>query len=112
MPHVLKLKDGRLITPIDARDVLESIEECAGEEVRRYMEEYLEENMQEAVDFEAQAAEYEKELEQQAEHYRSVLCDIREEVEALDILFQEKRLNRARMQKAVKVLYQKVNRDL
>lgn len=112
MPHVLKLKDGKLITPFDIGDVLESIEEYAGQEVRQYIEQYLEDNIQEAADFEAQAADYEKELEQQGDHQRSVLCDIREEIEALDILLQDKRLNRARMQGAVKILKQMVNREL
>lgn len=112
MPHVLRLKDGRLISPFDVGDVLEIVEEYAGEEVRHYLEEYFEENIQEATDFEAQAADYEKELEQQGDHHRAVLCNVREEVEALEILLQDKRLNRARMQGVIKTLYQMVNREL
>lgn len=112
MPHRLKCKDGRLITPFDVRDVLEAVEEQCGEEVRNYIEAYLEENIQEVADFEQQAAEYEKQLERQGDHQRAVLCNILEEVEALDLLLHDNRLNRKRMQGAVKILRQMVNREL
>lgn len=112
MPHVMKLKDGRLLTPFDLKDVLEAVEEYAGEEPRRYIEEYLEDNIQEVGDFEAQATEYETQMERTDDHHRQVLCNIREEVEALDQLLQEPRLNRKRMQGAVKILWQMVNREL
>ena len=41
MPHVLRMKDGKLITPFDLDDVLEAVEEYAGDEVRQYLEENL-----------------------------------------------------------------------
>lgn len=112
MPHVMKMKDGKLFTPFDLKDVLEAVEEYAGEEPRRYIEEYLEDNIQEACDFEAQAEEYEKQMERDTDHHRQVLCNIREEVEALDQLLHESRLNRKRMQGAVKILHQMVSREL
>lgn len=112
MPHVMKMKDGRLLTPFDLKDVLEAVEEYAGEEPRKYIEEYLEDNIQEVGDFEAQATEYETQMERTGDHHRQVLCNIREEVEALDQLLQEPRLNRKRMQGAVKILWQMVNREL
>lgn len=112
MPHVMKMKDGRLLTPFDLKDVLEAVEEYAGEEPRKYIEEYLEDNIQEVGDFEAQATEYETRMERTGDHNRQVLCNIREEVEALDQLLQEPRLNRKRMQGAVKILWQMVNREL
>lgn len=112
MPYVLKLKDGRLITPFDVKDVLEAVEEYVGEEARQYIEEYLNDNVQEVADYEEQAADYEKRLEKQGEHQREILCNIKEEVEALNLLLHENRLNRARMQGAVKILYQMVNQEL
>lgn len=112
MAYVMEIKDGKTATVFEFRDVLEIVEEYAGEEVRRYLEEYLEENIQEAADFEAQAADYEKELEQQGDHHRSILYNVREKVEALEILLRDKRLNRARLQGAIKILYQMVNREL
>ena len=39
MPHVLRMKDGKFITPFDLDDVLEAVEEYAGDEVRQYLEE-------------------------------------------------------------------------
>ena len=41
MPHVLRMKDGKLITPFDLDDVLEAVEEYAGDGVRQYLEENL-----------------------------------------------------------------------
>lgn len=112
MPHVLKLKDGKLLTPLELKDVLEVVEEYAGEEVRQYIEEYLSDNLLEVSDYEAQADECEKQMERQGDHQREVLCNIREEVEALDQLLHDTRLNRKRMQGAVKILWQMVNREL
>ena len=37
MPHALRLKDGKLITPFDLEDVLEIVEGYAGDEVRQYL---------------------------------------------------------------------------
>ena len=54
----------------------------------------------------------EKESEQTADHYRAVLCDIQYEVDALDTLLHDTRLNRSRMQGAVKILQQMINREL
>lgn len=112
MPHVLKLKDGKLITPFDVGDVLETVEEYAGQEVRQYIEEYLEDNIQEAADFEAQLSDYELQMERQGEYQHALLCDIREELEALEILFQDKRLNRIKMHQSVNALWRMVNREL
>lgn len=112
MPHVLKLKDGKMITPLDVGDVLEAVEAYAGNEVRQYVEAYMADNLQDAADWEEQANDYEKQMERQGDHYHSVLCNIREEVEALDLLLHETRLNRRRMQGAVKILRQMVNREL
>ena len=35
MPHVLKMKDGKLLTPFGIRDLLDAVEDYAGEELRR-----------------------------------------------------------------------------
>ena len=40
-PHVLRMKDGKFITPFDLDDVLEAVEEYAGDGVRQYLEENL-----------------------------------------------------------------------
>ena len=42
MPHALKMKDGKLLTPFGIRDLLDAVEDYAGEELRREIEEYIE----------------------------------------------------------------------
>ena len=43
---------------------------------------------------------------------RAVLCNIQYEVDALDTLLHDTRLNRSRMQGAVKIIQQMINREL
>lgn len=112
MPHVLKMKDGKLLTPFGIRDLLEAVEDYAGEELRREIEEYIDTNVQDIDDYEKEYDRMERDGERLADHQRSVLCNIRDEVDALDILLQDTRLNRARMQGAVKILRQMINREL
>ena len=52
MPHVIQLKDGKLLIAFEIRDVLEVVENYIGQETRKYIEEYLEENIQDTKDFE------------------------------------------------------------
>ena len=54
----------------------------------------------------------EQDNERLADHQRSVLCNIRDEVDALDTLLQDTRLNRRRMQGAVRIIQQMINREL
>ena len=54
----------------------------------------------------------ERDGERLADHQRSVLCNIRDEVDALDILLQDTRLNRRRMQGAVRIIQHMINREL
>ena len=88
MPHVLKMKDGKLLTPFGIRDLLDAVQDYAGEELRREIEEYIETNVQDIDDYEKEYDRMEQENERLADHQRSVLCDIRDEVDALDTLLQ------------------------
>ena len=108
MPHVLKMKDGKLLTPFGIRDLLDAVEDYAGEELRREIEEYIDTNVEDIDDYEK---EYDR-MERLADHQRSVLCNIRDEVDALDTLLQDTRLNRRRMQGAVRIIQQMINREL
>jgi hypothetical protein len=105
MPHVLKMKDGKLLTPFSIRDLLDAVEDYAGEELRREIEEYIDANVKEYD-------RMEQDNERLADHQRSVLCNIRDEVDALDTLLQDTRLNRRRMQGAVRIIQQMINREL
>lgn len=52
MPHALKMKDGKLLTPFGIRDLLDAVEDYAGEELRREIEEYIETNVEDIDDYE------------------------------------------------------------
>lgn len=112
MPHVLKMKDGKLLTPFDIHDLLEAVEDYAGEELRREIGEYINTNVQDIDDYEKEYDRMERDSERMADHQRSVLCNILDEVDALDTLLQDTRLNRRRMQGAVKIIRQMINREL
>ena len=110
MPNVIQLKDGKLLIAFEIRDVLEVVENYIGQETRKYIEEYLEENIQDTKDFETQLTEYEKEIDQMGDHKRHILCDVLEEMDASDGLLQEQRLNRKRILDAVNNIRQIVKR--
>lgn len=112
MPHVLKMKDGKLLTPFGIRDLLDAVQDYAGEEFRREIESYIDTNVEDIGDYEKEYDRMEQDNERLADHQRSVLCDIRDEVDALDTLLQDTRLNRRRMQGAVRIIQQMINWEL
>lgn len=112
MPHSIDLIDGSILTPFGIRDLLDAVEDYAGEELRREIEEYIDTNVQDIDDYEKEYDRMEQDNERLADHQRSVLCNIRDEVDALDTLLQDTRLNRKRMQGAVKIIQQMIDREL
>lgn len=112
MPHSIELIDGSILTPFGIRDLLDAVEDYAGEELRREIEEYINTNVQDIDDYEKEYDRMEQDNERLADHQRSVLCNIRDEVDALDTLLQDTRLNRKRMQGAVKIIQQMIDREL
>lgn len=112
MPHAIEMKDGKLLTPFGIRDLLEAVSDYAGEELAREIEEYIDTNVADIDDYEKEFDRLEQENERLEDHYRGVLNDIREEVDALDTLLHDTRLNRTRMQGAVKIIRQMIHREL
>lgn len=112
MPHAIEMKDGKLLTPFGIRDLLEAVSDYAGEELAREIEEYIDTNVADIDDYEKEFDRLEQENERLADHYRGVLNDIREEVDALDTLLHDTRLNRTRIQGAVKIILQMIHREL
>lgn len=112
LPHIIKLKDGRLATPFGIRDVLDAVEEYAGDEVRRY----LEENISDAEELEAELDALEKgqeeELEQQGDYQRALLNDIKAEAETLAELLDADRLDRKKLKKAADNIWRMCYREL
>ena len=112
MPHVIEMKDGKLLTPFGIRDLLDAVQDYAGEELRREIESYIDTNVEDIGDYEKEYDRMEQNNERLVDHQRSVLCNIRDEVDALDTLLQDTRLNRRRMQGAVRIIQQMINREL
>lgn len=112
MPHAIEMKDGKLLTPFGIRDLLEAVSDYTGEELAREIEEYIDTNVADIDDYKKEFDRLEQENERLADHYRGVLNDIREEVDALDTLLHDTRLNRTRMQGAVKIIRQMIHREL
>lgn len=112
MPHTMEIKGGELLIPFSIRDVLEAVEDYMGVEVRQYLEEYLSDNITDTDELEREIEECEKRSEDHEEHYREILTNIKMELDALDTLLLLPRMNRARMQGAVKIIQQMVRRAL
>lgn len=112
MPHVIEMKDGKLLTPFGIRDLLDAVQDYASEELRREIESYIDTNVEDIGDYEKEYDRMEQDNERLADHQRSILCNIRDEVDALDTLLQDTRLNCRRMQGAVRIIQQMINREL
>ena len=112
MPHAIEMKDGKILTPFGIKDMLDAVQDYAGEELRREIESYIDTNVEDIDDYEKEYDRMEQDNERLADHQRSILCNIREEVDALDTLLHDTRLNRARMQGAVRIIQQMINREL
>lgn len=111
MPHVLQTKNGKLIVPFKLEDVFDEIEEQMGDEIRTYLENWILEADAEREDAVSEYDSIEKEMEQLREHQSEVLYNISQEVDALDTLLSDERLNRKRMQGAVRILQQMIYRE-
>ncbi|HIR70960.1 MAG TPA: hypothetical protein IAA55_06740 [Candidatus Pullilachnospira gallistercoris] len=112
MPHVLKLKDGKLFTAFDLTDVLEAVGEYAGDEVRQYLEENLSDTADLEKELDGMYREQEEELERQGSHQREILNDIKEEAEALAKLLEAPRLDRKKLQEGTENIWRMCYREL
>lgn len=112
MPHVILMKDGSLLTPYGLKDLLDAVEQCADSGLREALEAYISENVSDISEYEREYECMERELDMARDHQRSVLCSIMEEADALDSLLQDSRLNRRRMQDAVRIIRQMISREL
>ena len=112
MPHVMRMKDGRVTTVFDLRGALELTQEYAGWELREFLEETISdaEELQEAL--ETLEKEQEEELEQHGDYQRALLNDIKEEAEALRSLLDADRLDRKKLRKAADNIWRICYREL
>lgn len=112
MPHVLRMKDGKFITPFDLDDVLEAVEEYAGDEVRQYLEGNLSDTAELEKELDGMYREHEEELERQGDRQRALLNDIREEAESLGVLLEAPRLDRKKLKQAAENIWRMCYREL
>ncbi len=112
MPHVYRLKDGSVRTIFDMRDAMEIVEENAGYEIRQYLEETIRDYETEAEQYEEQFKDWEKERDGDSDDRHALLCDIREELDAILVLLGAERLNRKKLTDGVTRLRRRVNSEL
>lgn len=112
MVHVMEMKDGKTATVFGFRDVLEMIEEYAGPEAKRFIEEYVSEIEQAGVDFEEQEKYYEGRIEKLEDRQRALLNDVKEELEAVEQFLDAPRLNRAKLYAAVRNIQKMIRAEL
>lgn len=112
MAHVMKLADDSIQTVFGMDDFLELVDKHMGYEARVFIEEWKSDVEEDRAADVYDRMEAEKELEQVKDHQHSLLCNIREEIEAVDEMLLEDRLNRKKLQIAVKCIWQMINREL
>ncbi len=112
MAHVMEMKDGKTATVFGLKDVLEMIEEYAGPEPRRFVEEHVSEIEQDGVNFADQEKYYEGRIEKLEDHQRGILNDVEEELEAVEQLLDAPRLNRAKLYAAVRNIQKLIQAEL
>ena len=112
MAHVMEMKDGKTATVFGLRDVLEMVEEYAGTEPRRFIEEYVSEIKQDRVDFEEQEKYYEGRIEKLEDHQRAFLNDVKEELEAMVQFLDAPRLSRTKLHAAVRNIQKMIRAEL
>ena len=96
MADVLELSDGSIHTVFDIRDVMELIDTHVGNEVRRWLEEYLTED----DDLGDYVSDLEKEVEGVRAHHREVMNSLRAESEKIACLIREKEIDRKQLSTA------------
>ena len=96
MADVLGLSDGSIHTVFDIRDVMELIDTHVGNEVRRWLEEYLTED----DDLGDYVSDLEKEVEGVRAHHREVMNSLRAESEKIACLIREKEIDRKQLSTA------------
>lgn len=103
MPHVLEIKGGELLTPLNVFDVMDAVEEYMGTDIRQYLEEYLEEAEGEAEEI------TDDEL---ANHYKQVLENIKEKTEEAARLLEKPRMDRKAIRETLGLTMKMIGREI
>lgn len=112
MAHVITMPDGEYIVPFCFQDALEAVEQYAGTGLREFIEEYMQDNVDEAGAARLEAEEARKDQEADADHYREVLLAVEDGLETLTGMLNASRLDRAGIQKLVAALTRTIYEEL
>lgn len=103
MPHVLEIKGGELLTPINIFQVMDAVEEYMGTDVRQYLEEYLEDQVWEPEEITD---------EEIVDHYRQVLLNIKDEAEAVMKLTEKSRMEKKAVRRMMELIIKMIGREI
>ena len=102
MPHVLEIKGGERLTPLNVLDVMEAVEDYMGTDIRQYLEEYL-------LEAESEAGEIAG--EEIYDHYKQVLMNIKDETEAAVRLMEKPRMDRTAIRVTLEIILKMIERE-
>ena len=102
MPHVLEIKGGERLTPLNVLDVMEAVEDYMGTDIRQYLEEYL-------LEAESEAGEIAG--EEIYAHYKQVLMNIKDETEAAVRLMEKPRMDRKAIRVTLDIILKMIERE-
>lgn len=95
--EMLRMNDGTIEYVADLRDFAELVDKYMGLDARRWMDDLLEEALEDS----RYAAELEKDIEGLKEYHREVIRDIRKHDEKLGELIREEELDRREISNTV-----------
>ena len=102
MPHVLEIKGGERLTPLNVLDVMEAVEDYMGTDIRQYLEEYL-------LEAESEAGEIAG--EEIYDHYKQVLMNIKDETEAAVRRMEKPRMDRKAIRVTLDIILKMIERE-
>ena len=93
MADVIQLSDGSVHTVFDERDALDLIGGRLGDDLRRWLEDWMSESDDDAAYIE----NLEKEADGLRAHHKEVMAEVRQHSEAIAVLIREKEIDRVKL---------------
>ena len=93
MADVIQLSDGSVHTVFDERDALDLVGGRLGDDLRRWLEDWMSESDDDAAYIE----NLEKETDGLRDHHKEVMAELRQHSEAIAVLIREKEIDRVKL---------------
>jgi len=103
MIHTIELKDRKIVTILSCLDFFEQIDIYMGHEARDYLEEQKRE-LEDIIEEESYLVA--------AEYYHNVICSVIKELGVFDKLLCENQLDRKRLLREKRIIYEMLDREL